>query len=336
MMMQQIELLKSTEERFSKINGEAALAIDKVNDALYWGALDYFRKNGFTWVDVPTLTRITGACENVDTLYSVDHFGKNAYLAQTGQLYLETKIPSHNKVWTVITSSRAEARADSRHLNQFQLLEFEHQGDFESMLYHIEGTVKSMIACALASAGDELEMLGRDRREVANYLSPFNRITYTDAIGLLEGTPLAIPWGSDLTHNHELYLVEKLGSKPTFITHYPAEIKFFNMRVNRENPQVVNSADLIMPYSGESVGSAEREDDYNILRKRLLESNMFRMLSKRGVEISEFEGYLKLVRENHLLHSGCGIGFSRIAQSVLGFSDIRQATNYPLNSETLY
>lgn len=336
MQLQQVEALKSTAGRFDAINTEVAEAVDKVNDALYWGALNYFRDNGFAWMDVPTMTKITGACENVDTLYSLDHFGKCAYLAQTGQLYLEAKIPRHKKIWTVITSSRAEAGVDSRHLNQFQLLEFEHQGDFESLLANIEGLLKAMFASAICRSGAEIESLGRNMRELSTYLMRFNRITYSDAIRMFEGTPLEIQWGSDLKHGHELFLVDKLGGRPTFITHYPKAIKFFNMRQNRENPLVVNSADLVLPFSGEAVGSAEREDDFPLLYDRLLKSPMFKILSKRGVAISEFEDYLNLVSENPVLHSGCGVGFSRVSQSVLGFSDIRQATNYPLNAEALY
>ncbi len=336
MIQHQLELLKSTDGRFAKLNSSVSAMIDHVNDALYSGAMDYLRKTGFVWVDVPTLTKITGACENVDTLYSVDHFGQNAYLAQTGQLYLEAKIPSHKKVWTVITSSRAEQAVDSRHLNQFQLIEFEHQGDFEALLFYVEGTVKSMVSSALLTASGDLELLGRDLGELAKYLTKFNRVTYTQAIEILKGTELEIPWGSDLTHKHELYVVEKLGNKPTFITHYPKAIKFFNMRQNRENPEVVNSADLIMPHSGEAVGSAEREEDYTLLYSRLLQSPMFSILSKRGITVRDFDDYLNLIKGNPVLHAGCGIGFSRISQSVLGFRDIRQATNYPLNAETLY
>jgi asparaginyl-tRNA synthetase len=282
------------------------------------------------------MTKITGACENVDTLYSFDHFGKSAYLAQTGQLYLEAKIPGHKKVWTSITSSRAEQAVDSRHLNQFQLLEFELQGDFEVLLREVQNTVQSMVRNAVAMSGDELVSLGRDTDHLKTYLKPFNRITYTEAIEMLKGTFQELSWGSDLKHTQELYIVTALGNRPTFITHFPKAIKFFNMRENRDNDVVVNSADLILPFSGEAVGAAEREDDYNKLYQRLVDSQMMKILSKRGVTMREFEDYLTLVKENPILHSGCGIGFTRVSQSVLAFDDIRQATNYPLNSETLY
>ncbi|MGC9005503.1 MAG: amino acid--tRNA ligase-related protein [Candidatus Micrarchaeia archaeon] len=139
-----LEQLVETKNRFEVINSEEMACIDRINSTLYAGAVEYFIRNGFCWIEVPTLTKITGACENVSTLYAVDHFGVEAYLAQTGQLYLEAKIPLHKKLWTTIVSSRAEQEVDGRHLNQFTLLEFEHAGDFESLLFHIEELVKSM------------------------------------------------------------------------------------------------------------------------------------------------------------------------------------------------
>lgn len=328
--------LANTNNRFELITCDDMVKIDKINDALYWGAMQYLHKNGFTWIEVPTMTKVTGACENVDTLYSFDHFGKTAYLAQTGQLYLEAKIPTHKKVWTTINSSRAEQGVDSRHLNQFMLLEFEHQGTLEDLLKNIEGVVKSMVENSLDLCHDEFKSLGRNIDELRSYTKPFKRITYEDAIKLLQKNGFKIEFGDDFKHEHELKIVNLLGGKPTFVTHFPQEIKFFNMRLNRSNRDVVNSCDLLMPYSGESVGSAEREDDYTILEKRLKESQMFNILKKKGVTIDAFREYLNLIKNHNILHSGCGIGFNRITQSVLGVKDIRITTNYPINAETLY
>lgn len=331
-----MDKLKETNNRFELVTCDEMTKIDKINDALYGGAIQYFQKKGFLWVEVPTMTKVTGACENVDTLYALDHFGKQAYLAQTGQLFLESKIPSHKKVWTTITSSRAEEKVDSRHLNQFLLLEFEHTGTLDELLNNIEGTIKSMINNALDLAHDELKDLGRDIDELRSFTLPFNRITYTDAIKLLQKNNIEINWGDDFKHMHEMEIIKYLGNKPTFVTHFPKKIKFFNMRVNRNNEDIVNSCDLLMPYAGESVGSAEREDDYDILVDRLKESNMYKILSKRGVTIDTFKDYLDLIKNHRILHSGCGIGFNRVSQSVLGVNDIRITTNYPINAETLY
>jgi asparaginyl-tRNA synthetase len=130
--------------------------------------------------------------------------------------------------------------------------------------------------------------------------------------------------------------VKAMGWKPLFITNYPTEIKFFNMRQVPGKDEIVNSADLLLPYAGESVGSAERENDHDKLVARLQDSQMFKVLSSRGKTLDDFKEYLDFIKENPVLHSGCGIGFARVAQSVLGLPDIRMATAYPLTSETLY
>jgi len=330
-----LEELVETKNRFDVINSEGMACVDRINSSLYTGAVEYLTKNRFCWVEVPTLTKITGACENVNTLYAVDHFGVEAYLAQTGQLYLEAKIPSHKKVWTVITSSRAEEEVDGRHLNQFTLIEFEHAGGFESLLSHIENLIKSMIKKALKNNEEDFHFLKVDVDRLSLYLKKFNRITYTEAIEIL-GPEFGTKWGDDLKSKQELFLVDALGGRPLFITHYPKEIKFFNMRVNDEDERIVNSADLIMPFSGESVGSAERENNYERLVKRLLDSPMYRILKERGKSIDDFADYLNLVKKNPILHSGCGIGFNRVSQSVLQSKDIRAVTNYPINRENIY
>ncbi len=330
-----LEQLVKTENRFEIINSNEMAVVDKINSNLYTGAMEYLIKNGFCWVEVPTITKITGACENVDTLYCLDHFGVEAYLAQTGQLYLEAKIPSHKKVWTAIASSRAEAQVDERHLNQFTLLEFEHAGNLDMLLENIEAMVKAMVKKAVDESSEELELIGVDNEKLSVYDKKFSRITYTKAIEMLE-TVFDIKWGADLKSPHELFLVDALGGKPLFITHYPKEIKFFNMRVNDDDESIVNSADLIMPFSGESVGSAERENNYERLVERLLDSPMFKILKSKGKTIDDFGDYLNMVKKNPVLHSGCGIGFNRISQSVLQSKDIRTSTNYPINSQNLY
>jgi len=331
-----LTVLEKTDDRFNIINGKEAGVVDHINDSLMWGAMNWLRENGFTWVEVPILTKITGACENVDTLYSVDHFNEEAYLAQTGQLYLEAKIPMHQKLWTIITSSRAEDSVDERHLNQFQLIELEHQGDFEELLTHVEGCVKGMLSEAVSNSEKELRQLKR-LDEVKGWLKePFGRLSYTDVVQMLIGTDHQIAWGEDLKTAQETYVVDRMGGIPVFITHFPKEIKFFNMRQNDSREDVVNSCDLIMPYSGESVGAAERENDHGRLVSRLETSQMFRMLSARGKTLEDFKDYLELVRKHPVLHSGCGIGFTRISQSVLGSGDIRTACNFPLQRDVLY
>ena len=121
-----------------------------------------------------------------------------------------------------------------------------------------------------------------------------------------------------------------------FITHYPKAIKFFNMKTNEHNSNVVNSTDLILPFSGEAVGAAEREYKYEPLLKRLEESNMLRQLIEKGGTIHDFDWYLDFYQLHEgTPHSGCGIGLNRVTQYVLGSTDIRASTVFPMNKETM-
>lgn len=331
-----LQNLKNTKNRLTVIISSEAKIVDEINDLLMWGAMKHIRNENFIWIEVPNMTKITGACENVDTLYKVDHFGMEAYLAQTGQLYLECKIPLHNKVWTIITSSRAEDSADSRHLNQFKLIEFEHHGNLEELLRNVESTIKAMFVSVMVYGRKQLDELGRLEEINRWFTDGFSRITYTKAISFLQKSGLKIEWGEDFGSKEELLLVKEFGDKPLFITHFPKKIKFFNMRVNDDTPEIVNSADLIMPYAGEAVGSAERENNYDRLVERLEQSDMFKILYERGKTLNDFQDYLDLIKKYPILHSGCGIGFSRISQAVLGVNDIRISSNYPLQNNTLY
>jgi asparaginyl-tRNA synthetase len=301
------------------MNKHDIVKIAKVESALLYGARNYFASNGFSEVLPPHISKGTGACENVDTLFGVDFFGQKAYLAQTGQLYLEALLPSLKKVWCVGPSFRAEPVADNRHLVEFPLIEMEFEGDFNQLLVNIEEMIIFMIK--------EVPYL-----EGRNILikRPFPRIEYKDAIDIL-----GLEWGTDLKANHEQELIMRNGVTPIFITHFPKSIKFFNMRENDDDPEIVNSADLILPFAGEAVGSAEREHRYDKLVERLETSPMLRRLEEKGGSIRDFDWYLNIVKNGVNLHSGCGVGFNRVTQWILAENDIRNCTAFPLNSETL-
>jgi asparaginyl-tRNA synthetase len=278
----------------------------------------------------------TGACENINTLFEVGWFGDKCYLSQTGQLYLEVLTPYLKKVWCVGPSFRAEPSVDERHLVEFPLVELEFEGKFNELLYHIENVVTSMIGTAVKEREKELTLLGADIERLESTKKPFKRITYTEAISILKTIEPSIEWGDDLKSNHEKYLSNYFRNKPLFITHYPKKIKFFNMIEDENNPEVVKSADLIMPFSGEAVGAAEREYRCDKLVERLEQSTMMKMLKERGKSIKDFEWYLSCYKNGGSPHSGCGIGFNRVTQSVLGFDDIRACTVYPLNRAMKY
>jgi asparaginyl-tRNA synthetase len=284
-------------------------------------------------VVVPHITRATGACENIATMFEVDFFGDRRYMAQTGQLYLEVLTPYLDKVWAAGPSFRAEPDVDERHLVEFTLLELEFKGGFDELLGHIEGTITSMVGEALRSREDDLKFLSADIETLRQVRPPFRRITYTDAVEMLADTGLR--WGDDLKSAHEKRLAQDLGGKPLFVTHYPKGIKFFNMKENGTNPDVVDSADLILPFSGEAVGAAEREYEYDRLTSRLLDSSMFRLLKEKGGSLEDFAWYLDFYKEfGGCKHSGCGIGMNRVTQFVLASDDIRATTTWPMNRES--
>ncbi|MFH1211620.1 MAG: amino acid--tRNA ligase-related protein, partial [Candidatus Woesearchaeota archaeon] len=240
---------------------------------------------------------------------------------------------------------------DERHLIEFPLFEIEvaHCG-LENLKEEISNIFRAMIENVEKTCHDEIEFLLGSAVHLELLKPPYNSMTYRDAVMALSAYNLK--FGDDLKSVHEQELVKQNKGKPLFITHFPQHIKFFNMRLNREDNTIVNSMDLIMPYSGEAVGAAEREEDYNILRKRLEESDMLRLLKdavkkesrftgKSSDEIhkeamSRFDWYVDIIKNKPISHAGCGIGINRVCQAILNTDDIRHATAFPLNRETLF
>ncbi len=328
-----MKALKTSKARHKILHMPEVGAVAKIESELLKGARKYLEAHGFTEVAVPHITKATGACENIDTLFAVDFFGKTTYLSQTGQLYLESLIPLLGNVYCIGSSFRAEPRVDGRHLTEFTLIEIELPTDLKGLMKHIEGLINSMIREAESGAHDAFELLGVDTRHLKGFPEEFHKITYEKAVEMLSG--FGVKWGDDLKSEHEKYLTEKLGG-PVFVTHFPKAIKFFNMRENDENPDVVNSTDLLLPGVGESVGAAEREFTHDAVYKRLKESQMLRQLEKRGGSIEDFRWYLEFLKEHgNVPHAGCGIGLNRVTQFVLGSDDIRVTTPYPQNRESL-
>lgn len=346
-----VERLADNGKRISNMRTPEMVALAKVEAAMLAGARKAFERGGYTEISVPHLTRATGACENFDTLFETDYFGSPAYLSQTGQLYLEAFVPELDKVCCIGPSFRAEPKADDRHLTEFTLLEIELQCDLAQLRTEIEGIIVGMTDEAIGRAGRELEYLGVDAGRLAERVkTPFPVMSYADAVKALQDKYPDLKWGDDLKSQHERTLVEYAGNQPLFVTHFPEGIKFFNMRLNREDNTVVNSMDLLLPYGGEAVGSAEREEDHSILEKRLRESPMVdRIIARksrnewnsmsyeqqRDNAVGLFKWYIDFVEQNPVRHAGCGIGGTRVMQFLLESPDIRASTAYPLNKESI-
>lgn len=309
---------------------------------------------GLTYVDVPEIVGITGACENVDTLFRVtSRCGVPLFFTQTGQLSLEQALQVFHGAYTVIHSGRDEGEEDERHLRQFRLTEeefdctmenmtrenYDEEKMYEALLQHIERAVQTIIGGVLEEHSTLLQnTYGRDVTQLRNAIShSFSRITYADAVTLLNknGYP-DLKFGDDLKAAHEAKVVEVLSAEheyetPVFIMKYPEEIKFFNMKESETDPSIVLSADLILPYSGESAGSAVREHRYEHLLNRLLKSTMLRLHKERGGTLEDFAWYLDIMkREGTNPHAGYGLGNERVLQYIFGETDIRNVSLFGL------
>ena len=164
-----LEKLKTTDHRCKLFSTPEMQALARIEAALLRGARKYFDANNFTEIIVPHLTRATGACENIATMFTVDHFGENCYLAQTGQLYLEVLTPFLKKVWCVSPSFRAEPSVDERHLTEFTLIELEFEGNLAKLIEHVENVIDSMIQEVIKTRQEDMELLGIDKQRINCY-----------------------------------------------------------------------------------------------------------------------------------------------------------------------
>jgi asparaginyl-tRNA synthetase len=309
-------------------------ALIRLRGTLLKAVRTFMESEEFVEVTTPTITSLTGACEDFSTLFPLDYFGNKAFLTQTAQLHLEPLVHSQTlrRVFSVNHSYRAEPRADHRHLTEFVLIEPEIGfGNLPTLLDIEERLVSSMVKAALEYRREELGILGADMAMLEAIQPPFRRMTYTEAVEQLNKMGIATAWGDDLDRKREIAILEWT-QFPTFITHYPLELKFFNMRQNREDARVVNAADLLLPGVGEVCGGAEREEDPIRLRQRLMTSPAMKHLLAAGGSAEDYEWYLQLREQDSIPYAGFGMGFERLVQFITGSESCLNCVEYPRNS----
>jgi asparaginyl-tRNA synthetase len=296
-------------------------AILRIRDTVQRAIMGYLYQEGFVRTDSPIFT--PNACEGTTDLFPVPYFDLGeAYLSQSGQLYIEAAIASVGRCYDFGPVFRAEKSVTKRHLTEFWMMDaeasfVEHDENMDIQ----EGLVKYIIKQCLEECTEEFAVLERDTSKLEKLLSlPFERLEYDDAIVRLNELGSDIQHGEDLGNDDEGLLTEQ-SPVPVFIHKWPKTIKPFYMKIDPNNPARVFNNDLIgIEGSGEIIGGSQREDDYDLLLARIKED---------GLDPEEYRWYLDLRTYGSVPHSGFGIGLERMVRWVSGTEHIRECIPFP-------
>ncbi|MCP4633391.1 MAG: asparagine--tRNA ligase [candidate division Zixibacteria bacterium] len=302
-------------------------SIMRIRNELIKATRDYFYENDFVLIDTPLITGSIG--ETASTLFETEYydFGK-AYLAQTGQLYLEAACMAFGKVYCFGPSFRAEKSKTRRHLSEYWHIEGEvAYFDNEDNINLQEDYVCYIVKRILEKCRPELEKLERDISALEKIQKPFHRFSYDEAIEKLKELGSDVKWGDDLGATDETILTEKY-DKPIFIINYPATAKAFYMKRNPDNLDTVLCSDLLAPEGyGEIIGASQREDDYDLLISRIREEKL---------PEEAYGWYLDLRKYGSVPHSGFGLGIERTVTWICGLKHIRESIPFPRMLYRLY
>jgi asparaginyl-tRNA synthetase len=283
-------------------------------------ARNFMDAQGYTLTDAPIFT--PAACEGTTTLFEVNYIDdQKAYLTQSGQLYVEALAAALGKVYTFGPTFRAEKSKTRRHLTEFWMLEPEAAyAHLEDMIQLAEGLVSAVVQSVAKNRTRELAMIERDVASLQKITPPFPRITYDDAIKVLQKSGNPAKWGDDFGGDEET-IISKEFDRPVVIHRYPAAMKAFYMATDAARPELSLSFDMIAPEGyGEIIGGGERLADYDTLVRRLREHNL---------PEESFQWYLDLRRYGSVPHAGFGLGLERTVAWICGTEHIREVIPFP-------
>jgi asparaginyl-tRNA synthetase len=295
-------------------------AILRIRAEAQRAARNYMDSQGYTLTDAPMFT--PAACEGTSTLFEVNYIDdQKAYLTQSGQLYIEATAMALGKVYTFGPTFRAEKSKTRRHLTEFWMLEPEAAyADLNDMMALGEGLVSTIVQSVLKNKSRELEMLKRDAKKLENVKPPFPRISYEDAIKVLQKHGNPSKFGDDIGGDEET-IVSNEFDRPVMVHRYPAAIKAFYMQPDAERPDLALAFDMLAPEGyGEIIGGSQRIHDYDLLVKRLREHNL---------PEEAFQWYLDLRRYGSVPHAGFGMGLERTVAWICGTEHIREVIPFP-------
>jgi len=286
---------------------------------------DFFKRQDFTEVSPPMF--ISAAVEGGSTLFGLKYFDQNLYLTQSSQLYLEILIYSLEKVYCIAPSFRAEKSRTIRHLTEYWHIEGEWPfADMHDLMRFEEELMVYICQQTADKCKKELEELGADISKLASVKTPFPKMTYTEAVEFLRKKGTKFQWGNDFGYEDEKTLADEFG-KPFFVYDYPTAIKAFYCKTHRDRPDVAMSVDMLVPRIGEISTGGAREDDKEVLIKRI---------RQMGLKEEDYDWYVDLRRYGTVPHVGFGLGLERLLTWMLDLENIIDAIPFPRTTRRFY
>ena len=302
------------ENRHLWLRSSRQLAIMNIRAEIVSAVRDYFNSNGFLLVDAPVFT--PAACEGTSTLFEVDYFEEKAFLTQSGQLYMEAAAMAFGKVYCFGPTFRAEKSKTRRHLTEFWMVEPEMAYcDLMQDMNVAEDFIEYIVGRVLKNRAAELKALERDTAPLERVKKPFPRITYDEAIALLQKDNNPAKWGDDFGGDEET-VISKNFDRPVMIHRYPAACKAFYMKNDPADPKLALCVDVIAPEGyGEIIGGGQREDDLETMLAKIKAHNLPQ---------EAFGWYLDLRKYGSVPHAGFGLGIERTVAWICGLHHVRE------------
>jgi asparaginyl-tRNA synthetase len=320
------------EHRHLWLRSQRQAAILRVRAEIIKAARDFFDDRGFTLTDPPIIT--PAACEGTTTLFPVDYFDDQAYLTQSGQLYIEATAMALGKVYSFGPTFRAEKSKTRRHLTEFWMVEPEMAfGTLDDIMELAEGLISFLVKRCLGRRRSDLQTIGRDISKLEKIVPPFPRISYDEAVkNLQEGhgkgaLESKFEWGGDLGSPDETYLSAQF-EKPLMVHRYPAKVKAFYMEPDPQRPELALCVDVLAPEGyGEIIGGSQRMASHEVLLQRIHE---------HGLPEEAFKWYLDLRKYGTVPHGGFGMGIERAVAWICGLEHVRETIPFPRMLYRLY
>ncbi len=320
------------EHRHLWIRSPKQSAILRIRAEIIKAARDFFDNQGFTLTDPPILT--PAACEGTTTLFPVDYFEEQAYLTQSGQLYIEATAMALGKVYSFGPTFRAEKSKTRRHLTEFWMVEPEIAfGQLEDVMQLAEGLLSFLVQRVLEKRRSDLEVIGRDITKLETVKAPFPRISYDEAVQMLQDAHAKglienrFEWGGDFGSPDETYISSQF-DRPVMIHRYPAVVKAFYMEPDPQRPELALCVDVLAPEGyGEVIGGSQRMSSYDLLIKRIHE---------HGLPEEAFKWYLDLRKYGSVPHGGFGMGIERAVAWICGLEHVRETIPFARTLHRLY